>query len=654
MPKVSSKFLITENPIKLNKQNSFIEFNSDLLKMWASIVNNKKINKKNKKNNFKSKNQLLVEQRINNASEKINLINRQLREIDENVRKSIKIKMSADRIEEELYKTLLNPQRYEKDVRPTLHHSIQTNVTFGFLLNQIVEMDEKNQVLTTRCWLNINWFDPRLSWNQSDWGGIDTLYIPHKKLWKPDIMLINNAVTEYFGSLVSTDIMTTSKGNVTWLFSALFKSVFHLNVKYYPFDDQECELRFGSWSHQQSEIDLKLITNQGDLSFYMNNSEFSLINMHAYKEILHFPTRNNVPWSTIVIKIKIHRRPLFYVFNHVLPCALISSMAVLGFLMPPETGEKINMCITTMLSMGVYLQSITESIPPTSEAVPLIGLYYLASLSIVCLATVVNVITLNIHRFGNTNQGRSIPYWMHKFILVYLAKILFMNIHDPDSVILTKIARCNKSIRKKSVLRDLKKTKILEDRQKYDNENCECLQQEEKKILNKHSFKKKTNMEILDSHVYHSFKNEQTESLKTYPEELTKAYFSVDSLKTTNIDENLINTTLKPKISLFESMIQCNILSNMNFPSESSQEKFFVDSFRRILKKIYWTLEQQEIRSEILDERKKIQWQWHQLASVVDRFLLILFSVATIITLSVFLILPAVLDNFVILSLLFK
>lgn len=48
-------------------------------------------------------------------------------------------------------------------------------------------------------------------------------------------------------------------------------------------------------------------------------------------------------------------------------------MAVLGFLMPPETGEKINMIITTLLSMGVYLQSITESIPPTSEGVPLIG-----------------------------------------------------------------------------------------------------------------------------------------------------------------------------------------------------------------------------------------------------------------------------------------
>jgi hypothetical protein len=58
-------------------------------------------------------------------------------------------------------------------------------------------------------------------------------------------------------------------------------------------------------------------------------------------------------------------------------------MALLGFCMPPETGEKINMLNTVILSMGVYLQSITESIPPTSETVPLIGMYYVASLAIV-------------------------------------------------------------------------------------------------------------------------------------------------------------------------------------------------------------------------------------------------------------------------------
>lgn len=42
-------------------------------------------------------------------------------------------------------------------------------------------------------------------------------------------------------------------------------------------------------------------------------------------------------------------------------------MAVLGFLMPPETGEKINMIITTLLSMGVYLQ--VDAYSPSNASV---------------------------------------------------------------------------------------------------------------------------------------------------------------------------------------------------------------------------------------------------------------------------------------------
>lgn len=48
-------------------------------------------------------------------------------------------------------------------------------------------------------------------------------------------------------------------------------------------------------------------------------------------------------------------------------------MSMLGFYIPAETGEKVTMCITTMLSMGVFLKTITETMPPTSESVPLIG-----------------------------------------------------------------------------------------------------------------------------------------------------------------------------------------------------------------------------------------------------------------------------------------
>ena len=45
----------------------------------------------------------------------------------------------------------------------------------------------------------------------------------------------------------------------------------------------------------------------------------------------------------ITFTIHIRRRTLYYGFNLIIPCVLISSMALLAFSLPPDTGEKISL-----------------------------------------------------------------------------------------------------------------------------------------------------------------------------------------------------------------------------------------------------------------------------------------------------------------------
>ena len=60
--------------------------------------------------------------------------------------------------------------------------------------------------------------------------------------------------------------------------------------------------------------------------------------------------RNNIvyeccpePYVDITFTINMRRRTLYYFFNLIVPCVLISSMALLGFTLPPDAGEKLTL-----------------------------------------------------------------------------------------------------------------------------------------------------------------------------------------------------------------------------------------------------------------------------------------------------------------------
>lgn len=61
-------------------------------------------------------------------------------------------------------------------------------------------------------------------------------------------------------------------------------------------------------------------------------------------------TRNQMQYTCcpevyvdITFKIHIRRRTLYYFSNLIMPCVLISSMALLGFTLPPDSGEKLTL-----------------------------------------------------------------------------------------------------------------------------------------------------------------------------------------------------------------------------------------------------------------------------------------------------------------------
>lgn len=155
----------------------------------------------------------------------------------------------------------------------------------------------------------------------------------------------------------------------------IFKSSCSIDVRYFPFDKQNCSLNFASWTYSLHGLNLINIAEEGDTSNYVSSSEWELLGFFFVRQVVTFSCCPE-PYPFIRYDILIKRRPLFYLFNMMMPCVLITLVALLGFYMPPDSGEKISMGITTLLSMTVFLMIVAESMPPTSDVVPLIGKWY--------------------------------------------------------------------------------------------------------------------------------------------------------------------------------------------------------------------------------------------------------------------------------------
>ncbi|KAG5848083.1 hypothetical protein ANANG_G00094620 [Anguilla anguilla] len=136
--------------------------------------------------------------------------------------------MSLAEMEDALLRNLF--RGYQKWVRPVLHANDTITVRFGLKISQLVDVDEKNQLMTTNVWLWQEWTDCKLRWNPEDcvlrrtcmapqeWTDCKLSWNPQRTsgdIWLPDIVLYENADGRFEGSLM-TKAIVRANGTIMW------------------------------------------------------------------------------------------------------------------------------------------------------------------------------------------------------------------------------------------------------------------------------------------------------------------------------------------------------------------------------------------------------------------------------------------------------
>ncbi|XP_023720496.1 neuronal acetylcholine receptor subunit alpha-7 isoform X8 [Cryptotermes secundus] len=332
--------------------------------------------------------------------------------------------------EKRLLHTLLD--HYNVLERPVANESDPLQLSFGLTLMQIIDVDEKNQLLITNIWLKLEWNDVNLRWNSSEYGGVKDLRIPPHRIWKPDVLMYNSA-DEGFDGTYPTNVVVRNNGSCLYVPPGIFKSTCKIDITWFPFDDQRCEMKFGSWTYDGFQLDLQLQDDSGgDISSFITNGEWDLLGVPGKRNEIYYNCCPE-PYIDITFIIIIRRRTLYYFFNLIVPCVLIASMAVLGFTLPPDSGEKLSLGVTILLSLTVFLNMVAETMPATSDAVPLLGTYFNCIMFMVASSVVSTILILNYHH-RNADTHEMSP-WIKTIFLHWLPCILRMSRpgSEPDS-----------------------------------------------------------------------------------------------------------------------------------------------------------------------------------------------------------------------------
>eukprot|EP00063_Salmo_salar_P022735 XP_013997570.1 PREDICTED: neuronal acetylcholine receptor subunit alpha-7-like isoform X2 [Salmo salar] len=323
-----------------------------------------------------------------------------------------------------LLKNLLKD--YNRMERPVGNDSHSLTVFFSISLMQIMDVDEKNQVVTTNIWLRMfesvfqSWFDHYLKWNQSEYPGVKNLRFTTDQVWTPDILLYNSADDD-FDSTFKTNVLVNSSGFAEYLPPGIFMSTCNVDVRWFPFDIQKCEMKFGSWTYDGWLMDLQM--NEADISGYMSNGEWDLVGVPGTRSEVFYDCCKE-PYPDVTFVVTIRRRTLYYALNLLIPCVLLSSMTLLIFLLPADSGEKISLGITVLLSLTVFMLLVAEIMPATSDSIPLIGQYFASTMIIVGMSVIATTVVLQYHH--HDPNGGQMPKWVNVVLLQWVAWFLRM------------------------------------------------------------------------------------------------------------------------------------------------------------------------------------------------------------------------------------
>ena len=268
-----------------------------------------------------------------------------------------------------LYSTITTG--YNKKTFPTLNLTTTVNIAVDVRISSLNTFEELSGQLSVSFLFIFLWKEERISWNESDYGGMGSLLMDPSDVWLPQVNILQPSDRIKPIGDGSTLLRVTSNGIIEWFPAEVLNLACSVDVTYFPFDTQRCQITIAGLIYDPHEVLMFATETYMQSYYYTDNSQWELMQSPFASGNLGDDPRGP---SCVNVTLVLRRRSEFFIVYIIVPITFLGLINDLVFLIPASSGERSSVAITTFLSFVVYMGILDDIVPKSSS--PIAYIYY--------------------------------------------------------------------------------------------------------------------------------------------------------------------------------------------------------------------------------------------------------------------------------------
>lgn len=214
------------------------------------------------------------------------------------------------------------------------------------------------------------------------------------------------------------------------------QSFCQINIVAFPFDEQTCYINMRSSVRDKYSLRLKRRNAKVKVKENIRTEWFIYDSMVEETHlILSKEPNQESELSVLRFTLKLRRAVNYYVFKILFPFSLIAFITLFTFWLAPDSGEKLTLDVTILLSLVIYLQYMSEYIPRSTMELPIVTLFTLTNFFLVFLSCAATVLVLRCYHQNSlpSMHLHQLPYKLRVVLFKYVARLVCYRIEfRPD------------------------------------------------------------------------------------------------------------------------------------------------------------------------------------------------------------------------------